>query len=79
MTLSTPPDHDALDAIARQEQRAKQLSPELYAAIVEAERAAQHAHNLAYKEHQGYWLRTRLGKAQSILIHYVVKYAGGSA
>jgi hypothetical protein len=55
------------------------MTPELYAAIVEAERAAQHAHSLAYKQREGYWLRTRLGKAQSILIHYVVKHAGGSA
>lgn len=52
------------------------MTSELYAAIVEAERAAQHAHNLAYKQREGYWLRTRLGKAQSILIHYVVKHAG---
>lgn len=53
-------------------------SAELYAAIVEAERSAQHAHHLAYEESAGYWLRTRLGKAQSILMTYVTRYAGES-
>jgi hypothetical protein len=54
------------------------MTPELYAAIVEAERAARTAHDLAYKEREGYWLRTRLGNAQSILMHYVVEHAGMS-
>lgn len=54
----------------------KRPSPELYALIAAAERAAQAAHNASYREPNSYWLRTGLGRAQSILIHYVVKYAG---
>lgn len=53
------------------------MDARLYAAIVEAERATQHAHNLAYEYGAGYWLRTRLGKAQSMLMRYVVRHAGG--
>lgn len=56
------------------------ISAELYEAIVDAERAARKAHDLCYADARrhgaGYWLATRLGKVQSVLIHYVVKYAG---
>lgn len=51
----------------------------LYDAIVEAEKAVRRAHDLCYADGghgAGYWLSTRLGKAQSILMHYVVKHAG---
>lgn len=56
-------------------------SAELYIAIVEAERVCRRAHDLCYgpdRRANGatYWLTTRLGKCQSILMHYVVKHAG---
>jgi hypothetical protein len=57
----------------------KELDRELYDAIVAAESAVRRAHDLCYKDGghgAGYWLRAQLGKAQSILMHYVVKYAG---
>jgi hypothetical protein len=53
------------------------VSPELYAAIVEAEKAMRRAHDIAYlQESTPVWTRMSLGRAQSILMHYVVKYAG---
>lgn len=55
------------------------ISEDLYQAIVEAETSVRKAHNLCYaddgKHGAGFWLVTRLGKCQSILMHYVVKYA----
>ena len=55
-------------------------SRELYDAIVRAEKAAREAHNLCYKDGgrhgAGFWLSIHLGRAQSILMHYVVKHAG---
>lgn len=56
--------------------RRKTISPELHQAIVNAERAAQYAHNLAYAEKAPYWLKIHLGQAQDKLIHNVVKYSG---
>jgi hypothetical protein len=52
------------------------LDPELYKKIQKAHEAAREAHDYAYKVSTPYWVRIRLGKVQSILIHYVVKYAG---
>jgi hypothetical protein len=53
------------------------MTATLYAAIVKAEQAAREAHDLAYTEEGiGYWTRVSLGRAQSILMHYVVKHAG---
>lgn len=52
------------------------VSTELWQAIADAQASAQHAHNLAYKEPTSYWLKTALGKAQNILIHWQVKLAG---
>jgi hypothetical protein len=51
---------------------------ELWAAIRAAERAAQRAHNLCY-DGEGHgaspWLAMALGKAQSILMTQVVRFA----
>jgi hypothetical protein len=51
------------------------MSPDLYVAIVRAERAARHAHDLAYAENAPFVTRWSLGRAQSILMHYVVSRA----
>lgn len=45
----------------------------LYEAIVEAEKAARRAHDLSFTEDASLWQRLALGRAQSILMHYVVK------
>jgi hypothetical protein len=47
----------------------------LYAAIVKAERAAREAHDLSFTENASLFVRLSLGRAQNILMHYVVKYA----
>lgn len=51
------------------------MTSDLYAAIVEAERAARRAHDRSYEVHAPFWTRVSLGRAQSILMHYVVKHA----
>jgi hypothetical protein len=51
------------------------VSDELWDAIARAERAAREAHDLAYREPCSYWLRAALGRAQSILMTWVVRQA----
>lgn len=53
------------------------MTRSLYSAIVAAEKAAREAHDLAYTRahHAPFWMRVSLGRAQSILMHYVVKGA----
>lgn len=52
------------------------LDPELYRKIVNAHAAALDAHNYAYTVKTPMLVRMGLGKAQNILIRYVVRYAG---
>ena len=56
------------------------ISNELYEAIVDAQQAVYKAHNLCYADKGAHgasrWMAMQLGKAQSILMHYEVKYAG---
>lgn len=54
------------------------MTTRLYAAIVEAEKAARYAYDLSHTEGAGFWTRSGIGRAQSILMHYVVKYAVAS-
>lgn len=56
----------------RRERRA--LPPDLQDAMVVAERAAQRAYELSFNYTTPYLLRSQLGRAQSLLIHNVVKY-----
>lgn len=58
-------------------QRGRRFVPSkaFYHLIVRAEQGAREAHNASYQEGAPYFLRTALGKAQSLLMHYVVKYA----
>lgn len=51
-------------------------STRLYAAIVAAEKAAREAHDLLFETGAPFWTRWSLGRAQSILMHYVTKGAG---
>lgn len=51
------------------------MTSDLYATIVAAERAARHAHNRSVMVAAPFWTRWSLGRAQSILMHYVVKHA----
>jgi hypothetical protein len=53
----------------------KDLDPELYRRIQVAHEAAKDAHDYAYKVKTPWWIQIQLGKVQSTLIHYVVKYA----
>jgi len=53
----------------------KDLDPDLYDLIVEAHEVTRKAHNYSYKVPTPILVRMALGRAQSILIHYVVKYA----
>lgn len=50
------------------------MTDELYQAIRAAERAAYHAYNLSYAEKTPFRVRANLGRAQNILMSYVVKY-----
>ena len=53
-----------------------QIDPELYEAICQAEQAARKAHDLSfYSAPSKPWLRMALGRAQSMLMTQVVKYA----
>jgi len=52
------------------------MDPELYRLVVQAERAIRAAHNRAYHVGAPFWMRISLGRAQSILMHYVAKHAG---
>lgn len=54
----------------------KSIDPVLYEKIQKAHEAARDAHDYAYKVPTPWWVQIQLGKAQSILIHFVVKYAG---
>jgi hypothetical protein len=51
------------------------MTARLYIAIIDAEKAARVAHDLSFTEGASYWTRAALGRAQSILMHYVVKHA----
>lgn len=53
----------------------KTITSELYQKIVEAEEAARYAHDFSLDEDAPLRLRTALGRVQSILMHFVVKYA----
>ena len=55
------------------------ISQSLYAALVAAERAASAALDASYEEYTSLWLRMALGRAQSILMHQVVKYAASAS
>lgn len=48
---------------------------QLPAAVAAAEKAARRAHDLAFTAGAPFWTRWSLGRAQSILMHYVVKEA----
>jgi hypothetical protein len=53
------------------------VTDRLYTAIVAAEKATREAHDLAYSDRNQarFWTRISLGRAQSILMHYVVKHS----
>lgn len=51
------------------------MTQRLYNAIVEAEQAVRRAHDLSYTAEASAFTRMSLGRAQSILMHYVVKHA----
>jgi len=53
----------------------KDLDSDLYLKIVDAHEATRRAHDYSYKVPTPVLVRMALGRAQSILIHYVVKYA----
>lgn len=48
---------------------------QLHTAIGNAEQAARRAHDLSIAGDAPFWTRWSLGRAQSILMHYVVKGA----
>jgi hypothetical protein len=53
------------------------LDPVLYEKICKAHEAVRDAHDYSYERPTTpFMVRISLGRAQSILIHYVVKYAG---
>lgn len=56
--------------------KGRPLDPVLYEKLVKAHEATRDAHEYAYKVPSPFMVQTSLGRAQSILIHYVVKYAG---
>lgn len=51
------------------------MTSDLYALIVEAEKTARRAHDRSYEVGVSSWTCMALGRAQSILMHYVAKYA----
>jgi len=53
----------------------RNLDPNLYRKIQIAHEAAKDAHDYSYKVKTPYWIQVGLGKVQSRLIHYVIKYA----
>lgn len=59
-----------------QRERQSASMDDLHAAVSQAEMAARRAHDLSYDVRAPLWMRLSLGRAQSILMHYVVKYAG---
>lgn len=70
------PDPD-VQAVKGGPSEAAKLDTSLYGRIVAAEKAARAAHDQAHEVNAPFWTRVSLGRAQSILMHYVVKHARG--